>query len=299
MHARFRTTVLIFSIVVVSIGCLIAYGLPRARAASAAQEPVSTCKSPQPCLIEKNAGTGPGITVGGDRGPGVHASSRESSAVFGETFNPSSVTFNAAAGVFGADVSTDQAGGDAGVMGTTTNGSGVLGATFNNSLMTKTATDAVVGVDEGDGLLNVGVHGIADGTAVLAVSLAPQQPSGQPQYPALAAFCSGGSLAMTADNGFGSPIGDVMSLDCAGDMILKGSVVTAGTPLIKVGAPHAPARAAYAAEQSSLLSRTTANRRSPMGPDTCGSMPPSRRPLTSAKDTACSSRRKDRTPGFT
>jgi hypothetical protein len=47
--------------------------------------------------------------------------------------------------------------------------------------------------------------------------------------------CTGGSLAMIADNGYGSPGGDVMSLDCAGNMILKGSVVTQGTPLIRAG----------------------------------------------------------------
>jgi hypothetical protein len=180
----------------------------------------------------------------------VRASSQESSAVFGETFNPSSVNFNSAAGVWGADVSTDQAAGDAGVIGTTTYGNGVFGATFNNSLTTKIGTDAVVGADEGAGLLNVGVHGISDGTGVLAVSLAPQQPAGQPQFPALVALCTGGSLAMTADNGYGSPIGDVMSLDCAGNMILKGSVVTQGTPLIRVGGSRGQARAAYAAEQA-------------------------------------------------
>ena len=85
---------------------------------------------------------------------------------------------------------------------------------------------------------------------MLAVSLGPQQPAGQQQFPALAALCTGGSLAMTADNGYGSPIDDVMSLDCAGSMILKGSIVSDGRPIMRVGAPGHVARAAYAAEQA-------------------------------------------------
>jgi len=55
---------------------------------------------------------------------------------------------------------------------------------------------------------------------------------------------------MTADNGYGSPGGDVMSLDCAGNMILKGSIVTGAPPLMRVGEPGGVARAAYAAEQA-------------------------------------------------
>jgi hypothetical protein len=247
MHARLRMYVFIFSIALLTIVTSVALG----HKAPAASGETATCKSSLPCLVERNGGTGAGIVAGGVYGPGVRASSRQSSAVFGQTFNPTSINFNTAAGVWGADDSTDQGGGgNSGVMGTTTYGNGVFGATYNPSLTTKVGTDAVVGVDQGDGMLNVGVHGIAVGTAVLAVSLAPQQPAGQTQYPALAALCTGGSLAMTADNGYGSPGGDVMSLDCAGNMILKGTIVTQGTPLIRVGRPNGQARAAYAAEQT-------------------------------------------------
>jgi hypothetical protein len=172
--------------------------------------------------------------------------------VLGETFGPSNYSFSTSAGVYGADDSSNTTSVNEGVLGSTTYGIGVLGTTDNPSKTTLSGSEAIVGVDQSDdfGLLNVGVQGIAYGTGMLAVSLEPQQPAGQPQYPALNALCTGGSVAMLADNGYGSPGGDVMSLDCAGNMILKGTLVTSGVPLIGVRFPNGHPHAAYAAMEA-------------------------------------------------
>jgi len=214
------------------------------------QADAATCTSSKPCLIERNAGAGPGLVASSAGGAAIRATSKQSVGLFGQTFNDPAQTFANGAGIEGSDQSLDPAGGNPGVWGNTIFGDGVLGATYNDSAQSKQISVGVVGVDQGNGNLNIGVQGIAVGTAMLAVSLGPQQPPGQTQFPALSAVCAGGSLAMVADNGFGSPIGDVMSLDCRGDMILKGSLVTDGTPLIGVGARGGPARVAYAAEQT-------------------------------------------------
>jgi hypothetical protein len=251
VNATLRTGFFILAVVSASSIAIAARGhFSVAKAASGAATTRTVCDGSLPCLVERNKGSGAGIVAGSVKGQGIISSSRQSSGVLGLTFNDPTQNFSASAGVWGADQDANIAGGNAGVMGTTTYGDGVVGATHNPSMESKQITAGVIGVDQGDGNLNIGVQGIAVGTAMLAVSLGPQQPPGQTQFPALSAVCTGGSVAITADNGYGSPIGDVMSLDCAGNMILKGTLVTQGTPLIRVGAPNTPGRAAYTAEQA-------------------------------------------------
>ena len=251
LSSRLRASIFIFAVIIVSVISIV--GIERhaaAKAALPANGDTATCKHPLPCLVERNAGHGAGIVAASVGGPGILVASRQFSGVFSQTFNSTSQNFNSAAGVWGSDSSGDPAGGNAGVMGTTTYGDGVIGATYNRSQETGQQTDGVIGVDQGDGNLNVGVQGIAVGTAMLAVSLGQQQPAGHKQFPAFSAVCTGGSVAMTANNGYQSPYGDVMSLDCDGNMILKGTLVTNGTPLMRTGSPHSAGRAAYVAEQA-------------------------------------------------
>jgi hypothetical protein len=252
MNARLRIFIFASSLTVLSTGIIVSFE-HRAQAkaaATTANANASTCKSSNPCLVERNGGDGSGLLAGSVNGAAILADSRHFVGVLGQTFNVPSDNYSSGAGLYGVDAATDPNGGNYGVWGTTTYGAGVVGATFDNTLQSQQGSVGVVGVDQGYGNLNVGVQGIAVGTAMLAVSLGPPQPAGQPQFPALAALCTGGSLAMTADNGYGSPGGGVMSLDCAGDMILKGSIVTGAPPLMRVGAPGRESRAAYAAEQA-------------------------------------------------
>jgi hypothetical protein len=223
--------------------------IPAKGASSAGSADISHCNKGEACLAERNAGNGDGILASSVKGFGIMAISRQSSGILGETFDDTSVHFNEGAGVYGADESTDLAGGNDGVWGTTTYGVGVLGTTDNPSSQTQFGSVGVVGIDQSEdfGLLNVGVQGISSGVGILGVELSRPQPSGQPQYPAIEAVCSGGALAMSADNGYGSPGGDVMSLDCSGNMILTGTVVSNGVPLIGVRPPGQRPRAAYAA----------------------------------------------------
>lgn len=252
MNARIR--VLIFISVIATVLTYVVFSIDHRgqskAAAATGMTDAPTCKSSKPCVVERNGGSGSGLLAGSVNGAGIIANSRNFVGVLGQTFNIPSNSFNNGAGLYGADESLDPSGGNFGVWGTTTYGVGVVGATFNNSEQSLQGSAGVVGVDQGNGNLNIGVQGIAVGTAMLAVSLGPPQPPGQPQFPALDAVCTGGSVAMLADNGYGSPIGDVMSLDCDGNMILKGSILTGAPPLIRVGAPGRETRAAYAAEQT-------------------------------------------------
>jgi hypothetical protein len=252
MDARFRIFIFVCVAAIFSSCLFVAFEhrSPARAAASIADGGKPTCNSSNPCLKERNGGSGVGLLASSVKGAGIIADSRHFVGVLGQTFNVPSDTFSNGAGLYGVDESMDPSGGNYGVWGTTTYGAGVVGATYDNTVQSQQGSPGVVGVDQGYGNLNIGVQGIAEGTAMLAVSLGPQEPAGQPQFPALEADCTGGSLAMTADNGYGSPGGDVMSLDCAGNMILKGSIVTEGVPLVRVGAPGRQARAAYAAEQA-------------------------------------------------
>lgn len=238
MHVRIGAAAIVAAVAVFTLGGTVSDG--------------PQCKKSSACLAEHNADGGPGIVASSIGGRGIESTSRKGVGIFGGTFDDTSQNFNAGAGVYGADESTDVASGDAGILGTSTYGLGVYGVTFNPSKTDALPGVAVAGNDLSDdfGLLNIGVLGIAYGTGIVGSSLAPPQPAGLPQYPGVLAYCTGGGMAMLADNGYGSPGGDVMSLDCAGNEILKGTLVTNGTPYMGVRSDGGPPRATFAAMEA-------------------------------------------------
>jgi hypothetical protein len=190
---------------------------------------------------------------------GVHGFSVSGFGVAGDTGNTSSSSSKA--GVFGLDGSTtmpDRNEGvfgvstlNIGVEGTTVGGIGVEGIAGSANASGGTAFDAVAtgsasgisaladtgrallarnsGTNQDDAVFSTGSFageafiGISNGVGLEAAGFAF---SGT--VPALNASCSG-APAMTATNR-GS--GDIMSLDCSGNMILKGGLTTLGTPLV-------------------------------------------------------------------
>jgi hypothetical protein len=206
------------------------------------------CKGPAPCFARRNGGSGPGIFAKSAQGNSLIAVSPNGDGVVGITRNPSEMNFTTASGVAGGDL--DPGGLNSGVFGFTLAGTGSVGVTQNQSATTGFQSAGVVGADQGGdtGLLNIGVAGESRGIGVFAYSQAPLQPMGQPQYPALIAICSNGGLAMTANDGFVG--GDVMSLDCSGNMILKGSLMQNGSPYIATHTVAGGDRVSYGAQQT-------------------------------------------------
>lgn len=206
------------------------------------------CKIPTPCFAQRNGGRGAAIFAKSDHGNAVIATAPNGDALVGITHNPSEMNFTSASGVAGGD--RDPGGLNSGVFGYTLAGAGNVGVTLNPSATSGLQSAGVIGADQsGDGgLLNVGVAGESRGIGVFAYSQAPLQPFGQQQYPALIAICSNGGLAMTANDGFVG--GDVMSLDCSGNMILKGSVVQNGSPYIATHTVAGGDRVSYGAQQT-------------------------------------------------
>ena len=156
-----------------------------------------------------------------------------------------------AAGVFGDDASFQSGTQNRGIEGDSQMGFGSLGFTFNASNSTGVTRAGVLGVDDSfdGGTLNVGVEAFAHGTGMLAFSDAPLARGGSAQAPAVMAICAGGGPAFIANDGMQSPAGDVASLDCAGNLIIAGSLVQGGTPLLKTNTPSGPV-ATYAARST-------------------------------------------------
>ncbi|MBV8599939.1 MAG: hypothetical protein JO359_00090, partial [Candidatus Eremiobacteraeota bacterium] len=128
---------------------------------------------------------------------------------------------------------------------------GAAGLTFNPSASSGFGSYGMVGIDASSdgGTYNVGAAGISSGVGVLAYGFAPPEPSGQSQYPALQVGCFSGGPAMIATSFTSSSSKDVMSLDCAGNLIVAGSVVSNGTPLIRTRSGGGSV-AAYAARST-------------------------------------------------
>lgn len=156
-----------------------------------------------------------------------------------------------AAGVFGDDSSLQAGTQNRGLEGDSQMGFGSIGFTFNASNSTGVTRAGVLGVDDSldGGTLNVGVEAFAHGTGLLAFSDAPLAHGGSPQAPAVMAICAGGGPAFIANDGASSPSGDVASLDCAGNLIIAGSLVQGGSPLLKVNTPSGPV-ATYASRST-------------------------------------------------
>lgn len=191
---------------------------------------------------------------------GIFGSSNSYSGIVGATYNTS--TSVGYAGVVGADDSNIAGSPDAlnqGVLGTSTTGFGVEGmaatGTGVDALVSGTGTALLANsaagsgraiaafADTGSGLF-VRSSGTGDadadfatgsigGTALIGASngLGVQAngfASSSSTVPALNATCFAGAPAMTASNAGG----DIMSLDCSGNMILAGTLTQLGTPLV-------------------------------------------------------------------
>lgn len=159
--------------------------------------------------------------------------------IVGFTFNPSATTGTGRPGTFGGDGSFDGGNANIGVLGLsslgtavegdTDTGIGVIGTTDNPSVSTGSSSAAVFGIDFSDdaGELNVAVLGMSNGTGIQAVSFAPP---GLTQAPALSVTCANGGPAIIANTG--QPNGDIMSLDCQGNLTVAGNIVANSTPLV-------------------------------------------------------------------
>jgi hypothetical protein len=208
----------------------------RARGASTitASPKLVQCKSNAPCDTYRNTGRGDALDARAIQGAAVNALSRQGIGMIGTTLGAPLNQFYATAGILGVDNSVNglpntgvqgvtSAAGDAGVVGdfAAYGSTGIFGV-------------GVLGDDQSGPGLNrnvIGVLGESEGTGVFGLSMATPAPPGSMQAPGVNAACAGGGVALLASNGFVSPGGDLMSVDCAGNMILKGDLVTDGTPL--------------------------------------------------------------------
>lgn len=206
-----------------------------------------------------SGGSGSGAVASSSSGPGVFGSSASFIGTFGqsntslgglgETFNTS--TTSGAEGVEGFDENGSSPDLNIGVLGSSSLNIGVEGTTSSGTAVNAVASgdgkaiNASATTGEGLHIFNAGTDaddavfltaaaqageafiGESNGLGLLALGLAPL-PS---KVPALNATCFA-APAMTATNlnPSGSPF-DIMSLDCSGNMILKGTLTQSGTPL--------------------------------------------------------------------
>jgi hypothetical protein len=173
-------------------------------------------------------------------GFGISGFSKIHAGVYGQTTNPSFSDRYGTAGVEGFDQSNDTGqfnvgveGGTfagSGVFGFSTLGNGVRGITTNPSSMNQQHRAAVFGIDESTdaGGLNFGVAGYSPGTGVAGISIAPPTAPGAPLEPAVAAYCENGGAAIQAADGFTPTSNLLMTLDCLGNLTVKGTVVSGG-----------------------------------------------------------------------
>ena len=183
--------------------------------------------------------------------------------VFAETNNNTSTQFAALVGLdnFTANA-TDP---NVGVLGESNTGVAVQGNTASGiglqSIVTSSGNGVEVGVNTGDGVLvdsaGTGGPGIAVSTAA---STAGEALLGEANgegvvaegfsttTPALRALCSNASGGIAIIASFFAS--DLMSLDCAGNMILKGTLTASGTPLAITHASTGAAVDSYMPRQS-------------------------------------------------
>jgi hypothetical protein len=206
------------------------------------------CSSTTTCFTVRQHSSGDAIDAKAIQGFAVQGLSAYGEGVVGITENRK-LQGAIASGIWGRDMSPPGTGGTYGVEGDSHDNIGVLGVAQNDHSQGLGAI-GVVGDDGSSGSQsqrgNVGVIGFSHGTGVIAYSDSPAMPAGGPQFPALNAVCARGGLAMVASDGFVSPSGDTMSLDCTGNMILKGTVTSGGTPLVRVQTSRGAERASYA-----------------------------------------------------
>ena len=234
-----RARVLIASalILLVSVPAAFVRQAEKARGdALAATSPgLVSCNANTPCELIRNSGRGDALDARSIQGVSVNALSRQGVAVVGTTLGAPLNQFYATTGVLGVDNSTNGLP-NSGMQGVTSAPSDVgVEGDFAAYGSTSIFGVGVLGDDlSGPGLNRnvIGVLGESEGTGVFGLSRATPAPPGTQQSPGVNAACAGGGVALLASNGFVSPNGDLMSVDCAGNMILKGSLMTHGTPLV-------------------------------------------------------------------
>lgn len=169
-----------------------------------------------------------------DLNQGVFGSSTVNNGVFGETTNSMETV---ASGVVGLDSSANVL--NFGVKGMTSVGTAVqgtatgdLGTGVGATATTGTAlfavnngtNDPVVDIF-GFGTAGTAQIGLSNGVGVMALGI-----SNAGNRPAISAVCANRGSAMTATDP--TIPADIMSLDCSGNMILKGTLTQNGTPLV-------------------------------------------------------------------
>jgi len=185
-------------------------------------------------------------------GEGALTVSEDKVGAVGVTFFPSAKSSNGGwPGIIGLDASSDNGTGNTGVEGTTTSGTGSVGLAFPNFGVSPSPVGVFGGVFPVDGdPQNIGIESLAYGTGMLAESLATAAPAGSVQAPALQVVCDNGTPAIIASTTFAAPATDFMSLDCAGNMILKGTLVQNSTPLLATRTSDGRTLVSYGSRQA-------------------------------------------------
>lgn len=195
-------------------------------------------------------------------GFGISGFAKIHAGVYGQTTNPSFTDKYGTAGAEGFDQSTDGGqfnfgveGGTfagTGVFGFSTLGNGVRGITTNPSSMNQQHRAAVFGIDESTdgGGLNFGVAGFSPATGIAGISISPPTAPGAPLAPAVAAYCENGGAAIQAADGFLPTSNLLMTLDCLGNLTVKGIVVSGGLQVTSSKTTSGADVASYAPRQT-------------------------------------------------
>jgi hypothetical protein len=202
-----------------------------------------------------------GVVGNSVTGYGIMGFSKIHAGVVGSTTNPSATDGHGTAGVEGFDQSSDGGQNDLGVEGGTTAGTGVFGfsslgngvrgVTFNPSSQNQQHRAAVFGIDNSTdgGGLNFGVAGFGPATGIAGLSTAGPTGPGAPIAPAVAAVCLNGGAAIQAVTALVPPYTLLMTLDCAGNLTIAGTVVS-GSSMVDTKSSGGADLAAYQPRQT-------------------------------------------------
>lgn len=203
-----------------------------------------------------------GVLGESETGFGITGYGKIHAGLVGNTANPSLRDNYGSAGVEGFDNSNDggqlnvgvEGGtvGGSGVFGFSTLGNGVRGITTNPSSKNAQHRAAVFGIDfstDGGGL-NFGVAGFSPGTGIAGISISPPTQPGAPIAPAVAAVCENGGAAIQAVDSFAANYNLLMTLDCSGNLTVKGKIVSGSDALIATKSSAGADLGAYQARET-------------------------------------------------
>jgi hypothetical protein len=203
-----------------------------------------------------------GVVGESETGFGITGFGKIHGGVVGNTANPSLRDNYGSAGVEGFDNSSDGGLLNAGVEGGTVGGSGVFGfSTFGNGVRGITTNPssrnslhraAVFGIDSSTdgGGLNFGVAGFSPGTGIAGISISPPTQPGAPIAPAVAAVCENGGAAIQAVDSFAANYNLLMTLDCSGNLTVKGKIVSGSDAVVAAKSSAGPDLGAYQGRQT-------------------------------------------------